>query len=204
MALPQSVLERMSREPVGTPGWSGGLIFFSATVLLLSLFVYAGLEYGYKPKLTQDIADLDIQIKNFSQKVTVEDQEKITSFYSQLSNAKKLLENHIVVSPVFNWIQNVTNNNVYYTKFALTVDNRQLALGGAARSMADVTNQVALFQRQPNVEKVGLGSVGVDQTGSWKFDMTLTFSKNFFTPRAVSGAPAGQSATSSTASSTSQ
>ena len=58
MALPQKVLEQLGREPPKTPGWAGQFLMFSSTIFFVSLVVYIGLVFGYRPYITSEVKKL--------------------------------------------------------------------------------------------------------------------------------------------------
>jgi hypothetical protein len=180
MALPQTVVDRLTREPANTPGWSSRLLLFSFTIALLMVLLYAGLEYWYLPKLDGDQSRLDQAIQTASNGVPQADQARLASFYSQLANIRTLLGVHIVASPLFAWLERATLPNVYLSRLSLTSSNRQLLMNGAARSMRDIADQITLFQAQPETNRVLVNNVSADANGLWRFDIMLEFNPDFF------------------------
>ncbi|RJP45631.1 hypothetical protein C4587_00570 [Candidatus Parcubacteria bacterium] len=183
MALPQKVVEQLSREPVQAPGWASGLVMFSSTIFIVGLFIYLGLSYGYQPYLRAEVEKLDRQIEAFKQQVPAEEQAKIVSFYSQLANLKTVLGRHVLVFPTFGWLERNTQGDVYFTKFTLNSQSRQLALSGIARTVGDLGEQLAVFERDPSVERATFSNVFIGSNGLWQFDLTLSFKEDFFRMR---------------------
>src|SRR6185369_9306539 len=147
MALPQSAIEQLSHRPkAGSPGWFGQLFMFSATLFFIAAVIFLGMKYGYQTYVNNKVTQLKADIEKYAQNIPLEDQQRTINFYAQLVNLKALLASHVVVSPLFNWLEDNTVANVYYTKFILSVPNRQLSLGGIARSLDDVTGQFNVFQ----------------------------------------------------------
>lgn len=181
MPLPEKVIEQMGRRSVQAPGWSGQLLMFSATLLFISAALYVGLTYGYEPYLEGKVNDLNNQIQKFSQEIPLADQTKIISFYSQLTNLKSLLDNHVSVSPLFAWLEKNTGPTVYYTKFSLNMGSNQLQIGGTAKSVNDVVSEIKTLEKQEEVAKVVLAGVNISQTG-WQFDAAVYFKPNFLSP----------------------
>ena len=124
MPLPQKVVEQLGREPSQTPGWSRKLLMFSGTIFFIALFVYFGLSFGYTPYLAAQIAQINKDIDQFGQQVSVGDQLKLVSFYSQLGNIKSLLSSQIVGLRVFDWIENNTQVNSYLRNLAVNFPNK--------------------------------------------------------------------------------
>ncbi len=178
MPLPEQVVERLGREPVRTPGWSGQLLMFAATIFFISLAIYLGLVFGYQPYLKSEVNKLENQIQRFSQEIPQADQESLASFYSQLLNLDSLLRKHTTSSPLFNWLEKYTQPNIYYTKFDFNSGNRQLFLSGFAKTTADFVQQLQIFQADPQVERLTVNSLTLSVSGTWQFNIILFLNPN--------------------------
>lgn len=178
MPLPQKVIEQLSREPPRTPGWSSDLLIFSSTIFLISLFIYFGLVYGYRNYLNSEVKTLHDQIQTFGQQVSLEEQTKIINFYSQITNIKSLLLNHIFSSQLLSWLESNTQTNVYWSKFNLDTAGNKLSLIGQARSMNDVVQQLAIFESKSEPKKADVRNVTY-LNGLWQFDVALIFDPSF-------------------------
>ena len=188
------MIDQLTRVPAQTPGWSGRLLMFSATLLFISAGTYFGLLYGYMPYIDGQVGKLKDQMQSFSQQVSTDDQHKITTFYSQLTNVKSLLDTRTTPSALFSWLEKNTMPNVFYARFAFNATAKQLALGGSARSVDDIMDEVRLFQAQPEVERVNVGSIAA-AASLWQFDLSIFFKS---IPSDITGVPAAEvSSTSS-------
>jgi len=174
MALPEQVVERLSREPLVTPGWSGRLLMFAGTIFFLSLAVYVGLTFGYKPYLSAQVQHLDDEIKKFNEEIPSVDQNQLVVFYSQLANLNTVLKGHVTASPLFDWLEAHTQTRVMYSKFAFSAQNGQLSLTGISRGMEDFVEQIAIFQSDSMVQRITVNNVTVIPSGGgWQFDIVL-------------------------------
>lgn len=180
MALPQKVIEQLGREPPKTPGWSSQLLMFSGTIFFISLLVYFGLTYGYRPYLDSQTKQLKDQLQSFSQKVTIEKQAELVAFYSQLANLKTILAKHNSASPSFDWLEKNTETNVYFTKFSLTSATNQISLEGIAKTMDDIDQQLVDFASQTDtVQRLSVSNISFSNN-AWQFQVVLTFKPGFF------------------------
>ena len=180
MALPQKVIEQLGRAPVKTPGWSGQLLMFSSTLFFISLTVYLGLIFGYRPYLNSQVKRLNDRIESLSQQVPLEDQKKIINFYAQLVNLRAILNGHIFTTPIFGWLEENTHLNVYYTKAALNTQNQQVTLAGLAKSVNDLAEQLKIFDDDPHVVQLNFGNSSIGQGGFWQFNLVLTLTPEMF------------------------
>jgi hypothetical protein len=174
MALPQQVIDRLSREPSKTPGWSFGVFTFSGGIFFLAILVYCGLIFGYEPYIDSQIAQLGTQIGTLAKAISPDDQARLVTFYSEISNLKTALTSHVALSRFLTWLQNNTEANVYYSRFQFSSGN-QVVLTGIAKTEADVNQQVAIFEADPAVKSMNISTVSFsDSNRLWQFAVTLT------------------------------
>lgn len=179
MALPQKVLEQLGREPPKTPGWASQFLMFSGTIFLISIFVYFGIVFGYRPYMVSESNKLEDKINTFSQQVSAEEQDKVVGFYSQLLNLRSLFSTHIISSQLFDWLDENTQVRVYFDKLDLNTKTGDIRLGGLAKTMEDANQQFAIFTSRPEVARVNISSVSFSNN-LWRFDVTLTFREGYF------------------------
>ena len=157
-----------------TPGWSGRLLMFSATLFLISVFAYFGLAYGYAPYLQGRADELNAQAKALTQQVQADNQTKIVEFYSQLANLRSILNGHVYSSSLLDLLEKNAYSNIYFTKLSFTGSNNQVSLSGLAKSAQDVPAQIQIFQATPGIKDVTFNNLVVLPTGQWQFDAILT------------------------------
>lgn len=180
MPLPQQVINQLSREPAETPGWSGGVIFFSAALLVIVLVVYFAMILVYEPYLNNQISTVNNKIETLSQSISSQDQANLLAFYSQVSNLQSLLTNHIIFTQFLSWLEQNTEANVSYTSFAYNSGD-EITLTATAPSQSDVTEQIAIFQASPEVQNVVISSVGAANAGGgFQFSVTLLMNPSIF------------------------
>ncbi len=196
MPLPQQVVEKLSREPIKTPGWSGGVLFYSGVLLAVVVVIYAGLSFVYAPILNARIAGAESKISALSNTISASDEQQLATYYSQISNLRLLIQNHIVLSPFFAWLEGHTEANVSYANLNFSAGN-QVALTATALTEADVNQQVAIFQAAPEVKMVNVSNLSFVATNNmWQFSVSLVMQPSMFTWQPQGGAATG-SATSS-------
>ena len=173
MALPEQVVERLSREPVQTSGWSSQLLMFSATIFFISLAVYGGIVFGYKPYLEKQISSFDAQISDFGKKIPTEEQNKLVAFYSQIVNLKGILGQHAASSQLFEWLEKNTATNIYYNKMDFSLSSGQLNLAGYSKTVDDFSKQLIVFQNNPIVQRIVVNGLTISTNNTWQFNINL-------------------------------
>src|ERR1039458_8369416 len=98
MPLPQQVVEKLSHEPIKTPGWSGGILFYAGALLAVVIAIYLGLSFVYGPILRTQISSTQSQIDALNKSISASDQQKLATYYSQISNLRSIMQNHVFFS----------------------------------------------------------------------------------------------------------
>jgi hypothetical protein len=180
MALPQQVVEQLNQGSERTPGWSSGIILFSGSILFIILFIYAGLRFGYEAYLNAQISSLNGQAQKMGQSVSASDEASLVTFYSQISNLESLVKGHVFFSQFLTWLERNTEVNVNYTSMSFAAGN-QVTLAGMAKTSADVSEQMAVFEADPSVSLVSLSNLTFSPTANeWTFNLVLTMQQSVF------------------------
>ncbi len=195
MALPEQAVNRLGREAIQAPGWSGQILMFSVTVFFIGLAVYFGLVLGYKPYLEGQVAALDKQIETFNVQIPKDEQAKLVSFYSQVINLQNILANHPVPSKIMAWLERNTSKNIYYSKMTMTafpgtLNEVQMNISGFAKAPEDFSKQIVTFQTDPFVKRFIINNFSSPAGGTqWRFEVTLFMSGDVISQTATTTAP---------------
>ncbi len=190
MALPINSVEQLSRRPsdARSPGWFGQLLMFSTTMFLLSIGIYGGMKFGYQTYLKAQNEEKKKEIAAFAVQIPVDQQDKLIAFYSQLQNLNGVLDKHITTAQVFPWLESATLSSVFFSHMTVNTASGQIALSGAARSLADFSQQLKIFQdKTSDVSRVTFSNVNVNSKGLWQFDVTLFMKPAFFGVQTLGG-----------------
>jgi hypothetical protein len=180
MPLPQQVINQLSREPAETPGWSAGVIFYSAALFAIVLVIYFGMTLVYEPYLNKQVSDIENKVATLSQSISSQDQANLITFYSQISNLQTLLASHVLFPQFLSWLEQNTEANITYTAFSFGSGN-QITFAATAVTEADVNQQIAIFQASPEVQSVVVSNVGAATSGGgFQFSVTLLMNPSIF------------------------
>lgn len=164
--------------PIGLP-WR--LLVFSLVLFGLSVSVYFGLKFGYSSYLKAETESIDNKIDNLAKEVSQEDQQNFVNFYSQLINLKRVLDQHEFSSNLFGFLERNTIQTVYYNDASFSSDNRTMLLKGEAESSEVLVQQLNVFEKTPELEKVILDQMVFDSAKrNVGFSVALIFRQNFF------------------------
>ncbi len=154
----------------------------SFIVFIMSVGSYAGL-YFYGNRLEEENKKITADIINaqsiFSQAPEI---SKAKAFLSHAEIARGLLDAHIAVSPVIDFIEQSTVSSVLYEKFLFKLDGGVLTLEltGEAPSYASLAYQADVL-REKNKELTGFSVYNVVLTkfGTITFSMKAVFTQEY-------------------------
>lgn len=157
--------------PSGTPL---KFLTFSFFLFLASILVYVGLSVGYRTFLNSEISKLEESIDELRFQISVDQQENLVKFFSQVSNVEDLLNDHVVTSNLFPILQDSTHSKVAYSGMDVSVDNRKVLIDGVAETFDALVSQLTIYESVPEIERIVLESSS--RTGgviNFKVELTM-------------------------------
>jgi Fimbrial assembly protein (PilN) len=186
MPLPQQVIDRLTREPPKTPGWSVGIILFSVTLVVIAFGVYFGITLAYEPYVESQISSVNNQVSSIAASVSSADQTNLIAFYSEIANVRSALTNHVYLSRFITWLEESTEANVYFTSLSFSSGNT-VGLTGIAANESDVNQQLAIFEASPEISQATISNVSfLASNGKWQFTISLKMEPSLFLAAASS------------------
>lgn len=171
-----SALEQELKKPERLPvGWPWRLLVFVVIIFGVTVATYLGMTLGYKPYLDSQIKTLDAKITNLSQAVGEEQQKNLVGLYSQLVNIQSLLNSHPVASKIFDFLEKNTHQQIYYTALNLSLTEKSVKLEGIAVNYGILAQQLELFRKTSEIEKVFLDDSRLTEEGNIRFSIRLIF-----------------------------
>ena len=161
-----------------TIGLPWRLMVFSFVLFLFSIFIFAGLQYGYGMYLDAQTVEVDENIAALAQQVSESEQEELLLFYSQLTNLQKVLDRRVFTVNTFPFLEKNTLPLVYYTEAQYITEEGVVILNGVANSMQVFVQQITLFEESPEVERVIIDDVGLER-GTVSFGLHIAFQSEF-------------------------
>jgi Tfp pilus assembly protein PilN len=84
-----------------------------------------------------------------------------------------LLEKHKKPTKVFNLLKTTVHPNVWFSSFQLITERNFLFLSGRAKDLTSLSQQIAIFEKNPQIEKVNLSSAGLAKDGGVEFKLEI-------------------------------
>lgn len=175
---PKSLNEQFTTEPVSM-GLPWRLLVFSIMFFALSILIYLGMKIGYESYLNSRVSGLDDQLNQLSNSITQQDQQKFVGFYSQIFNLKAVLDKHIFSANIFPFLEKNTLQQTFYSQAKFNAPSLDLELQGRTTSLETLAQQLAQFERAPELQSAVLKDTNFNQSGTIDFTIILNFQSGF-------------------------
>lgn len=160
------------------------ILSFIATLIFFAALAAAAGLYFYKANLVKNItsesAQLDAARNAFEPSLIT----TLQTLNRRITDANLLLNNHIVVSPIFAALQVNTLKSVQFTKFSYvsptdTTTPIEVKMSGVARDYSSIALQSDQLATNPNIHNSIFSNLVLDQkTGMVSFDLTFTIDQS--------------------------
>ncbi len=159
---------------------NGGIII--GLVILLIFAGYFGVTW-YQLNITRQIDDLKIDIKQLDSQITAAqaDKESALDLQVRLKLVKELIDRHVYWTKFFAMLEKYTINNVYYTNFAMSGQDK-LIISAVGKDYQAVAQQLVAFTGATDFVKtvrIDSASAEVDFATGENFGVSFNISLEF-------------------------
>lgn len=174
----------VSSEPVSASHRSRtvGLLSFVAVIVVIATILAYGAVYLYEIRLKGQKVKIENSIDGARDGLGTEFVTDMKRLSARIEGVKSLLKSHIVVSPIFDALQETTLRSVQYKSFgyAITTDTTtktqmvKVDLAGTAKSYATIALQSDAFSQNELIKNPVFSDLTVDEkTGRVGFKLTF-------------------------------
>ena len=166
------------RVPVAASG--GNIVSFIATLIFLAVLASAGGLYFYRTNIKKTIASQRVQLdaaRNQFEPTLIAELKRLDR---RMTNANTIIDNHIVISPIFDALEMNTLKSIQFTKFSyLTPASTKMPVAvqmqGKARDYASIALESDQLATNKNIRNPIFSELALDeQTGMVSFNLTFT------------------------------
>lgn len=173
--MPDLLLKKERSTGTARTEQAGSVFFFiSLGLFLFTLAAYGGIFLLNRAQ-QQTLATLREQIKSKEENLRPELISQILLLDQRLANIRTLLSKHLFLSNVFRLIEQDVHPQVRFSNFNASANSRKADMTGEAASYAALARQIALFEQDPQVERVEFGGLTLTGENLLGFKLTLTF-----------------------------
>ncbi len=180
------------------------LTFIAVIIFIISVIVSGGV-YAWKTYLEKQKAQMELDLKKNKQAFEPQTIEEYVRLNNRFDAAKKLLEQHVAVSAVFDILQARTLSTVRFKDFKYAFQNDgsvAISMVGEAKTYNSVAYQSQVFSKERAFKGIVFSNLDLDKSGNiiFKFDTRvepkLVSYKNNLQSYSGSDVPVAEDATS--------
>ncbi len=151
---------------------SGRSVLGTLAVIIFTLVILASLGvFGYEWYLKSSIKKMGEDLVAARTSLEPEVIDKISSLDERIVSTKRLLDSHIILSPLFEFLENSTVRTVRFTNFGYdSVDGvLSLKMSGEARGYSALALQSEIFNASPYLKDVVFADLSLNSQGMVNF-----------------------------------
>ncbi|HSE56659.1 MAG TPA: hypothetical protein VLB02_01065 [Candidatus Paceibacterota bacterium] len=162
--LAEEPAHRMSQNPLG-------LVSLITTVLFFATILASGGIFLYERQLMAQRAQMEVEINKAKEGLGAEFITDMKKLDNRITAIKELIQNHIVVSPIFEALQDSTLRSVQYKNFAYAFGSAagssqrvvSVEMNGTAKNYETIALQSEAFSKSSVIKDAVFSNLTVDE-----------------------------------------
>lgn len=153
--------------------------------IFLAMIVIYGALYFYKGTLANDSKKLEESLIISKKSFDPEQIDRLHTLDKRLSSAGEIFSKHMVVSPIFQKLQKITEKSVRYTRFNYSAtgevgDKVYVKMSGQALNYEAIALQADLFSKNKDLIDPVFSNLSLDEkTSNVTFDLDFSVNSEF-------------------------
>jgi len=161
-----------------------GILLVASIIVLFTVLVATGGFYFYKASLLKNIANMESTLVLAKNRFELSKIVELQLLDKRLNAASEILSKHIVVSPIFSILEQITMKTVRFTRFSYSFGTDKVALvdvkmSGVATGYRSVALQSDLFGANKNLINPIFSNLTLDARGNVLFSLDFSVDPNF-------------------------
>ncbi len=142
-----------------------------ATVLFVCSIIAAAGVFGYKYYLKYDISSLASQLEEAKLSLGYDEVQELIELDSRIISAETIINNHVILSPVFEFLEQSTVRNVRFTRLDYSSGQQGLSLSleGEAAGYSALALQSDIFNQSPHLLNQNFSDISLNEEGRVAF-----------------------------------
>ncbi len=154
------------------PIWQIVISYFSVFVLvgiILSYFVLISLQ----KKAEDNLHTLEEKIAKGKTPERISLEKEIIGEQKKIKNFSALLDQHISSSKFFQFLEEKTYSQIFFSNVNLDSKNSKVNLSGEADNLITLNQQLSIFEKEPFFEGLNLTDVSFNKEGRINFTLDI-------------------------------
>lgn len=167
-----------------TPVRSVNALTVISIFILFAVLLGTGGLYFYKKTLEKNIAKMESDLNLARNRFEPSKLTELQLLDKRLRASTEILSNHIVVTPVFQILSNLTMKTVRYTRFSYDTGDEKnprvnIKMSGIAVGYRSIALQSDLFAKEKNLINPIFSNLTLDPSGNVQFDLEFSVDQAF-------------------------
>ncbi len=174
----------------GVPVRKGRSILSFITTLIFALSVVAAVGvFAYKFYLEYSIKSMAVELETGKSNLEQETVGEIMRLNNRILATENLVDNHMVLSPLFTLLEVSTLRNVRFTEFDYTSSQNgsEVLLKGVARGYASLALQADLLNKNKNFQNPVFSDLALDEEGNVAFSFRANINSTLLSYTRMAG-----------------
>ena len=145
------------------------------TVIFIAALALSGGAFFYQKVLTKQIEKNQADLERAKDDFDPETINTVVRFDARTQTGKKLLESHISVTPIFDYLSKITLQSVRFRDFEFTYISPTdilVEMKGIAQSYTSVALQSDILNEQKNLKDTIISDMSLESTGNISFGVS--------------------------------
>ncbi len=150
------------------------LSIFTWVLVTLTIIVSVAL-FVYQQILNSQMSQIESSIASAKEAFQPTTVKQLVDTSNQISLTEKLLNSHVLVSRVFDLLQNLTLKKISYTNFSYSIDqsgNYSITMSGQSQSYNALVQQYNIFEQSGLIQNPAFSDFSLTQDGYISFDFS--------------------------------
>jgi hypothetical protein len=164
---PITTSSSITRTPV-----SFTIVGILGTLLFTLALILSGLGFGYEYYLNKSITQATVSIAQSRSAFESEDNQSIIDISDQLASARVLLNGHIVVSPLFDLLQNTALPTITFTGLVFDRSNLKtvgISISGESQNYSSIAEQAHILSETKYFKNISFSDMSLTDAGKVTF-----------------------------------
>ena len=106
-------------------------------------------------------------------------EQEILTYQKKIDNFSFLIGQRLGVSKIFTAFQDVCHPRVWFSRFSLNLEEREISVLGQAQSFEVLGQQIFIFQNENWIKDIDLRKISIDKEGGIDFSLSFSFDPQF-------------------------
>jgi len=156
-------------------------VVFACIVLLAVLMAYFAASI-YAGSLKRRVDALVSEAKNTQEQRDTATEEEVIKLNSKFSSVENLLDDHIIASKLFEFMERITHPRVYFTNFTFRANDKTVIANGSTDNYTTFGEQYIAFQQNKKISDLRVSSVKLSRTGKVEFGISFSVDESIYKP----------------------